>query len=171
MREQPTYVIFTQKRKRALVLAVLILTTALVVVVVATQLYKPPYNPPPFETDAVAGRPEPPDNYGYSEINAAGNFRFGLASVMYQQENGSLRIYFTNPEENVAYLMCEVVDQEGKVLYKSGLLRPGEHLVSLNPVKKLENKAMRIEIKIYALDPEYYYSIGTVTLDNTLQPY
>jgi acylphosphatase len=129
------------------------------------------YKPPPFELSAVAGMPAPPEGFGYSEIDAMGSFTFGLAGVIYQQEDGSLRIYFANPEKNEAYMMCEVVGPDGNTLYKSGLLRPGEYVASLNPVIKLENKAVNVEVKVYALDPEQFYSIGTVTLDNVLQAY
>jgi hypothetical protein len=130
-----------------------------------------PYKPPPFETKAIVGFPEPPESFSYSEINAAGIFTFGMAGAMYQQEDGSLQVYFTNPEENEPYLMCEVVDKEGKTMYKSGLLRPGEYVISLYPVRKLENAVTNIEINVYGLDPEHYYSAGTITLDNILQPY
>jgi hypothetical protein len=158
-------------RKKALLFAVIFITAALTASVVFIFRYQPPYTPPPFESGAMAGIPEPPEGFGYGEIDAMGSFAFGLAGVMYQQEDGSLRLYFTNPEENEAYLMCEIVDTAGKTLYKSGLIRPGEYVISLYPVAKQENKAVNIEVKIYAFDPEFYYSLGTVTLDNILQPY
>ena len=169
MREQPTNQ--GSKRMQIATLSAIILTVALAVAVVFTVLYQPSYKPPPFESGAVSGKPEAPASFGYGEIDAAGSFAFGLAGVMYQQEDGSLRIYFSNPEENEAYLMCEVAEMSGKALYRSGLLRPGEHVVSLNPETKLDNEAINIEVKVYALDPEHYYSLGTVTLDNILQPY
>jgi acylphosphatase len=152
-------------------LAAAILTLSLAATTIYMFQYKQPYKPPPFEPEAIVGAPEPPKDFGYSEIDASGSFRFGIAGVMYQQEDGSLRVYFNNPEENKAYLMCEVADISGNTLYKSGLLRPGEYVVSLNPVKTLENVAVKIEVKIYAFDPKQYYSVGTVTLDNILQPY
>ena len=153
------------------VLSAIILSTALAAAAVFLALYTPPYTPPPFEPGAVAGVPEPPEGFRYSEIDAMGSFTFGLSGVLYQQEDGSLRVYFTNPEANEINLICEIIDLDGKTLYKSGLLRPGEHVVSLYPVRELENIAIKTEIKIYALEPEHYYSIGTVTLDNVLQPY
>jgi len=174
MREQPMHVKTGSKRMRVFILTVTILTAVLAIAVTAvvfTSLYKPSYKPPPFEQGAVAGMPEAPDSYGYGKIDAMGNFTFWIASVMYRQEDGSIRVYFTNPADNEEFLLCEVVDHEGNTLYKSGLLRPGEHVVSLNPVKKLENEAIKVEVKVYALDSEHFYSAGTVTLDNTLQPY
>lgn len=171
MREQPTEVTTGFRKRRVLIFAVVIITVILAAAVLFVALYQPSYKPPPFETNAVEGKPKPPESFGYSILKAAGSFSFGLVGVMYQQEDGSLRVYFTNPEENEAYLMCEVVSFDGNTLYKSGLLRPGEYIVSLDPVRKLDNEAVNIVIKIYALDLEHYYSIGTVTLDNILQPY
>jgi len=170
MREQPTRINSGSKRARVWVITAVILITALAAATFAAS-YQPPYKPSPFEPDAVAGKPEPPENFGYSEIDAAGRFTFGLAGVMYRQEDGSLRVYFSNPEESEAYLMCEIIDPKGATLYRSGLLRPGEYVVSLYPVTKPNHEAVNIEIKVYALDPEHYYSIGMVTLDNILQLY
>jgi len=171
MREQPTQVQTGSIRARALVFIVIFLVAACTAAVVFAMLYQQPYKPPPFEPQAATGNPDPPESLGYSIIDAMRTFSFGLAGVMYQQEDNSLQIYFTNPEDNVAYLMCEIVDPGGKTLYRSGLLRPGEYVINLYPVTKLENEAVNIDVKIYALDPEHYYSIGTVTLDNILQPY
>jgi len=160
---------------RVIKLATVTLTITLAAAVVFIALKQPPpiphYEPPPFEQDAITGIPEVPVNFGYSELDAMGNFTFGIAGVMYQQADGSLNAYFNNPIENVVYLMCEIVSPEGKTLYKSGLLRPGEYVASLNPQSELKNEAVPIEIRIYALEPEHYYSLGTITLDNILQPY
>ena len=171
MRKQPTRVRTGATRAKVLLSAAILLTIALAGAVALAARYQPPYKPPQFELSAASGMPAPPEGYDYVEIDAMGSFTFGLAGVLYQQEDGSLRIYFTNLKENESYLMCEVVDTADETLYKSGLLRPDEHVVSLYPVKSLENKAINIEVKIRALDPEQFYSIGTVTLDNVLQPY
>ena len=171
MREQPTHVKAVASQNPALVLTAIVLTVALTAALILALTYQKPYQPPPFEPEAVMGAPNPPESFDYGEIDAAGKFAFGIAGTLYRQEDGSLRIYFSNPETNEAYLMCEVADSGGKALYKSGLLRPGEHVVSLYPITKMKNVAVNIEVRVYALDPEHYYSMGTVTLDNILQPY
>lgn len=93
------------------------------------------------------------------------------AGTIYQQADGALELYLTSPEENEAYLLCEVTDIEGKTLYRSGLLRPGEYVERLDSLTALENKAIEIAVNIYAFEPETFYSIGTVTLKNVLQAY
>ena len=173
LREQPVHVQTGDNKKKILLIVIILFSVALAAAAAAyAMLYQPSYRPPPFEPGAAAGTPAPPEGFGYGEIDAMGSFKFGLAGVMYQQEDGALRIYFTNPEENEAYLMCEVADPGGAALYRSGLLRPGEYVESLRPARKRpENEAISVEVKIYALDPEHYYSVGMVTLDNVLQPY
>ena len=170
MRKQPTRVITGAARKYIIISAFVLLAGISAVSVIFAALYEPPYIAPPFEPAAVRGVPNPPDNMRYSDINAAGRFTFWLAGTAYQQADGSLYLYLTNPEENEVYLMCRVTDKNGAELYRSGLLRPGEYVERLELLKKLENEALDIKIYIYALDPDNFYSVGTVTLDNILQP-
>lgn len=143
-------------------------------VVIAALLYRafnPPYTPPPFETMAVAGVPTPPENLGYGEISSEGGFTFSIAGTMYQQQDGSLLVYFTNPQHSEANLQCEILNEDGTVLYKSGVIRPGEYVERLQPLEKLQNKATKIEVNVYAFAPETWYSKGTINLQNILQPY
>ena len=90
---------------------------------------------------------------------------------MYQQEDGSLIIYLTNPETNDVNILCEIKDEEGNVIYKSGVIQPGEYLESLYPLQELVNQAMPIEINIYGYEKESWYSRGTILMENILQPY
>jgi hypothetical protein len=170
MREQPMRVRTGALRAITPVCAVILLTAALGVAAIFLFLYERPYSPPPYEPEAITGVPEPPENFRYSKIDVMGSFIFGIAGTTYQQEDGSLKIFFANPEENEAYLLCEVISADGVALYKSGLLRPGEYVERLRPLIGLKNEAIRIEIYIYALEPDTFYSVGMVTLDNILQP-
>lgn len=131
----------------------------------------PPYTPPPFETAAVAGVPAPPENMGYGEISADGGFAFSIAGTMYQQEDGSLLVYFTNPQHSEANLQCEILDETGAILYKSGVIRPGEYVERLQPLVKLQNEATNVELNVYAFEPDTWHSKGTINLQNILQPY
>jgi hypothetical protein len=174
MREQPTILYTGAARKRVLVIAAAVL--ALAVSAAALFLFLPeklrPYEPPPFETQAARGTPSPGENFGYSQISdRRGIFIVRIASVLYQQEDGSLKIFFTNPLENDVYLLCDIKTAKGDVLYKSGLLRPGEYLESVYPVTEIKNEAVNVEVNVYALNPEDFTSEGTISMDNILQPY
>jgi hypothetical protein len=171
MREQPTRIITGTVIRQVVIFAIIAVTVLLALAVMFVIKYEPPYQPPPFELNAVQGVPNPPENMGYSDVDAMGKFIFWLASTMYQQKDRSLCLYLTNPQENEVYIMCRIVDEKDKTLYKSGLIRPGEYVERLYPIKKIKNKAVNIEVNIYAFDPENFQSVGTVTLDNILQPY
>ena len=158
-------------RKRALVLIVASTTLLLATAVVYLILHEPPYKPPPLEKNAVQGVPNPAENLRYKELEAP-FFKFGIATTTYQQKDGSLQIYLANHTDNEAYIMCEVVDVENdRILYRSGLLRPGEYVKTLSPLKRIKNEAINIEIFVYALDMEDYMSIGQISIDNVLQPH
>ena len=171
MREQPLRVQTHAARKQAALLASSLTMAVLSAAIVFAVLYQPTYMPPHFESGAVAGFPNPPEKLKYSKFDAMDTFMFMIAGVMVRQKDGSLLVYLTNPQENYAYLMCEIVDSNDKTLYKSGLLRPGEYVANLHPIVNPDNKVADIRIHIYALEPERFISIGTVTLINTLQPY
>jgi len=172
MREQFTRVKTGAVRKRVAAFTAGSIALLLIAAVIYILIYKPPYQPPPLESNAVAGVPAAPDNARYGTIDAAGKFKVGVAGVMHRQEDGSLNLYFANSEENNAYLMCEIVDTDSKEpLYRSGLLRPGEYVESLQPLRKITNEAVKVEIYVYALGLDDYISAGEITLENTLQPY
>lgn len=169
MREQTTHV-HTGAVKRILV-PVLAVALAVAIAALGYRALHPPYTPPSFEPTAVAGVPTPPENMGYGEISAEGGFAFSIAGTMYQQEDGSLLIYFTNPQYSEANLQCEIMNENGDILYKSGVLRPGEYVERLQPQTELKNEATKIELNVYAFAPDTWYSKGTINLQNVLQPY
>lgn len=129
------------------------------------------YTPPPFETQAKTGVPEPEERYGYSDISAENGISFSIVGTMYQQEDSSVVLFFTNPETSESNMLCEICDESGKVIYRSGVLRPGEYIERLTPLESIENVAMKIELNVYAFEPETWYSKGTVSLSNMLQPW
>lgn len=169
MREQGTRVKTGAVRKMMLAAAALVLAAA--ALTGGYRLMNPPYVPPAFDPAAVSGVPAPPENMGYGEISAQGGFSFSIAGTMYQQEDGSLALYLTNPAAGGINLMCEVANDHGEIIYKSGVLRPGEYVEKLQPLRKLPNEAMKIEVSVYAFEPETWYSRGTIALANILQPY
>ncbi|MDD3193900.1 MAG: hypothetical protein PHE47_08700 [Oscillospiraceae bacterium] len=130
--------------------------------------YQPPYQPPAYEPAVQVGVPDPPEGMGYGQISAENGFSFWVAGAMYQQEDGSLLVYLTNPADSVCNILCEITDQDGHTLYRSGALRPGEFVERLYPLKQMENTTIEIQMNVYAFEPETWFSVGTITLNNTL---
>ena len=87
---------------------------------------------------------------------------------MYQQEDGSLLVYFTNPQSSDANLMCEIQNENGETIYKSGVIRPGEYIERLEPLAELSDEAIKIELYVYAFEPDTWYSKGTINLSNKM---
>jgi len=171
VRAQPTKLQTGTGRKRLLLFSAAALILLLAAGIVYIKNDEPPYRPPLWEENAVNGVPEPEESLNYGTIETDGGLIFALAGTMYQQEDGSLLLYFTNPEDSGVLMMCEIRGEGGKVLYQSGMLSPGQYVERLYPQCKLKNEAMKIEMKVYGFEPETYYSMGTVTLENTLQPW
>jgi hypothetical protein len=171
MREQPVKVRTGAVRRVIFLWAVILIMAAMITAVVYFLLYKPPYTPPPYELNAVRGNPEPPKDALFSFLNAE-KFIIGIAGNMIKDESGSLILFFANPEENEVYLLCEIFDSDGKLLCRSGLLRPGEYVEKLPLSEDIRpGTEISVEINIYALEPKDFHSIGTVTLENVLRLY
>jgi hypothetical protein len=130
-----------------------------------------PYEPPPFEQDAVIGVPIPPDNMAYNPVAAEGGYAFSMASNLYQQENGDLCLYFTDPGDAGVWMMCEVVSASYGTMYRSGVLRPGEYVERLTKLSGFPNEPIEVEIRVYGFEPDTYQSKGTVYLKTILQPW
>ena len=170
LRKQPVRVKTHSTRKKAVITITAVITAALVAAIVIVAGYQPSYRPPPFEPSAVTGVPQPPESVMHTGFDAGG-FTFMIAGNKQLQEDGSVRIYLTNPPENEVYLMCEIVDTCGNTLYRSGLLRPGEYVAELPAVESERpvNETVDILIHVYALEQDGFFSAGTVTLGNVLQ--
>jgi len=171
MRAQTTRIRTGAVIKRILTAAAVLVVAAIAAAICHTIFYAPPYLPPPFETSAQTGTPKPPENMGYGRIDAENGFYFSTVGTIYQQEDRSLLIYLTNHGDSGVWLMCEIADENGNTLYKSGVLRQGEYVERLYPERKFANEAIKVEMRIYGFEPETYHSVGSVFLNNTLQPW
>lgn len=158
-------------RKISLIIGLVVLATLCVWLFLFGSKYSPTFTPPDVDPTAQVGVPTPPETMSYSGIEAQQAFKFYVAGTMFQQQDGSVLVYFTNPEDSGVNLLCEILDKDGTVLYTSGLIESGHYIEKLTPVKKLKNEAIPIDMKVYAYEPETYYSKGVITLGNTLQPW
>ena len=155
-------------RRGGAVIAVIILAILAVVIYGINIKYRPPEH----EAHATSGKPEVDESFLYRTIESDFGYSFAMAANLYRQEDGSVRIFLTNPSENDFYLMCEVYDMDtAELYYKSGLLSPGEYVDSLKPEGDFENVFHNISVKVYALDMEDYTSEGTTELNLALQPW
>lgn len=173
MRDQMAAAPGTKRRTVIIIiLAVAIVALACVAVFMVVERQKSvEYVPPSFEAAAVEGTPTPPETLGYSTFETQNGWSVGLCGNIYQQEDGALKLYLTNPDLSGALLMAEVVDKSGNVYYKSGLLKENEYVESLPLLYQKVGTATDVSIKVYAFEPGTYYSQGVITIENILQPY
>lgn len=128
------------------------------------------YIPPKFEKNVLEGIPKPDAHFMYGTIETDYGFTFSMATNIYQQEDGSVFVYFTNYEDNNVSMMCEIVNEEtGETYYKSGVITPGQYMEKLLPVKEFPNEAFNAQIMIYSFEEGTWYSGGTVEIAATVQ--
>lgn len=147
--------------------------TALVFVVCASltawMLYdKAQYKPPAFEENVAEGLPQLSEeekvNYGYSPLNLSEKISVYVCGTP-RLDAESVDLYVTNPEENNAWIMCEIFSSDGESIGKSGIIKQGLYLKSLNKTKQILDDD-KLTVKIYFFEPDTYYSAGqTITLN------
>lgn len=173
MRGQPTKVQTGRGKRIAIFLtsiAVLIGVIAIVwMEMVPNMLSKDKFVAPPFDANALSGEPKPAKEFGYDTVQAVDSFRFMLDSSLWQQEDSSVFVHFTNPEDTNIWMMVEIVDENNQSLYKSGMIKNGEYVEKLEPLTDLSDEPYNITILVYGFEPQTYYSMGIVKLSTVLQ--
>ena len=147
-----------------------VLAVLAVVMIVALCLPKggtAEFTPPPFEENAVSGVPEVPENLGYSSPYKEGMaYRFSVCgNVTAEGENAV--VYLTNPAENSVWLKLRVLDESGKMLGETGLIRPGEYVRCVK-LSSVPPAGAKITLKIMGYEPETYHSAGSATLSTVM---
>ncbi|MDO4325949.1 MAG: hypothetical protein Q4E24_07940 [bacterium] len=184
----------TRKQKKRLLLPALaaacILSLAVMVyaliVTGKTGKEQTAFIPPPFEQSAVKGTPEVKPGtsigdrlkgLGYSNLDAV-DYQVAICGAPVI-EDGKAILYLTNPETNQVWIKVRLLDDSGRVLGESGLLRPGEYAESIAldmeaveaaqaAVNDAEGVGIPITLRIMAYEPETYHSAGAVSLSTTL---
>ncbi len=120
--------------------------------------------PPAFESEAIKGVPEVPSNLGYAELYQEGMaYRVGVCGMV-QADEGEAVLFFTNHQENEAWLKVRLLDEQGNLLGESGLLKPGEYLRAVKLERAIPSGA-QIKLHVMGYQPETYHSIGAVTIN------
>ncbi len=159
-----------ERNRRRIIIPIVAILTALIVAAI-TYILVASFSPPEHDKNAIVGVPNPDESYMYGSVTTEYGYGLSMAANLYQQEDGSVNVYFTNPEENEAYLRCQIIDSAtSKVLYTSGYIKPGEYIESL-PKGKAKNQAYDVTVKIYAYTEETFTSEGTCELELVLQPW
>lgn len=166
-REQILYSKMEYKRNRIRVPILVLIGMAILVGVIFNLAFG--YRPPTHDSRAVAGVPQPDESFMYGSGQGKHDYYFKMAGNLYQQENGDLYVYFTNPSENNVRLRLEIMDQlTGNTLYNTGYIEPGEYIEKLH--ESISNQYYDVIAKIYGYE-ENFTSAGTTEVELKLQPW
>ena len=131
------------------------------------------YYPPSIDKAAKEGTPPATAVQGFDVSNISfGGLSFGMASVIYRQADGAVKIFLTNPNDSGADLLCEIKDADSeKTLFKSGRIKEGQYLERIRTKGGWQNVATPVKIYVYAIDSVTKYSKGTIEFETILQPW
>ncbi len=158
-------------KNKNLIIAAAICVLALAVMVVALahpteKTSVAEFTPPAFDVAAVKGVPD------VAEPSWTQIYREGMAFSAHVCGNvvvngDSADIYFTNDEGNSVWMKLRILDQNGKMIAETGLVKPGEYVKSI-AFDKIPAKGEKIKMKIMAYEPDTYHSAGAVALNTTV---
>ena len=145
------------------VLTIIALVVMILAIVTLRKPQKGDFVPPAFECMTVQGVPDVPGELDYSSPYHDGMaYHFSVCGYVTMDGNHAV-VYFTNAEENDVYLKLRVLDDRGKMLGETGLLKPGEYVKDVELDTAL-SKGTGIKLKIMSYEPDTYMSAGSVIL-------
>lgn len=127
----------------------------------------PQFIPPEFDPSAQVGEPTPDIDLGYTTVNVEQGFAIKLCGRLFVKNN-SVDIYLTNPASNDLWMMTELQDENGKVLAKSGIIKPGEYIKAITLLKNVTAEKTNVKIVVIGYAPDTYASRGTVGMKTEL---
>ena len=127
----------------------------------------PEFRPPGFDPAVQSGEPTPDIDLGYTAVNVQEGFDIKLCGRLFAQNN-AVDIYLTNPASNTVWMMTELQDENGRVIAKSGIIKPGEYVQSVALLKNVTEAETKVKIVVIGYVPETYGSRGTVGMKTLL---
>lgn len=149
--------------------AIICLATIIALAVVVGIKFTPKqgeFVAPPFDSAAVVGTPEVPDGLGWSELDAKGFYYVSVCGEV-KLDKDSADVWFTNPEKNDVWMKLRILDENGKVLAETGLIRPGEYVQTVY-FDKPPRVGDAITLRVMAYEPDTYTSAGAVSLETVI---
>ena len=124
------------------------------------------FTPPPFDAAVVRGKPEAPEELGWSEMQIRDGLTASVCGVL-NEADGKVAVWLYNHADSDCWIKLRMLDSEGNILGETGLLKPGEYVQYLN-LDTVPKKNTTVVLKLMAYQPETYYSGGSLGLETTL---
>ena len=125
------------------------------------------FTPPAFESSAVSGSLELPEDVTCTPVQVSDGYEFSICGQPVLEED-RLMIYFTSQKDNTVWLRLRICASDGTILGESGVLRPGESLPSV-PLNQECATGQEITIKVMGYTPDTWHSAGVAELNTKLQ--
>lgn len=153
-----------RNRVIAVLSALCILSLSVMVLVLNREPRTGEFIQPPFEPAAQTGMPEVPEGLGYQQLDAQ-VFQVALCGELHVRD-GAAEVWFTNPDSNRVWLKLRVLDEEGRILGETGLLRPGEYVRQVALTEA--GPGTPVALKVMAYEPETCHSAGAMTFSTRI---
>ena len=119
------------------------------------------FTPPAFDPAAQSGIPDAPPSYSMLELKETAVISM-CANI--SLENNAAQVFFTSHEGNQGWMKIKLLDDQGKLLGESGLVRPGEYLQAVT-LAQVPKEAGLISAKILIYEPDTYLSLGSASVE------
>lgn len=158
-------------KNKGLIAAAALCLAAVIAMVFALTRGAPEKKPvkfkaPDFDKNAITGTPTVEDESWMPIYKDGMDFSAHVCGRVLIN-NKAADLYFTNDEGNSVWMKLRIMDENGKILGETGLIKPGQYVksVGFNTVPAVGTK---IKMKIMTYQPETYYSAGAVTLNTVI---
>lgn len=160
------------RNKRALVVMSVICATAIMVMamvlITTTKQEAVKFVPPEFDKTAQTGVPDVPKNLGWSKLYREGmTYTAWICGNLYVKDS-SCEVYFANDKSNDKWMKLRMMNEKGRILGETGIIRPGEYVRSIKLDKPLAS-GTKIKLKIMGYEKDTYYSAGSVVLNTVIK--
>lgn len=122
---------------------------------------------PAFDSSVEEGIPEV-DNASYTEVYMEGMSFRAYVCALFSVEDGTAQVYFTNLEENEAWLRLRIWNQDGEVVAETGIIKPGEYVEMITFTQEVSS-GEGITLEMMSYEEETYQSLGSVQLNTILE--
>lgn len=117
---------------------------------------------PEFEAGAIEGTPEVGEAYAYSTLTVTDNYLIKVCGVPLITGN-QLHLNITNPKGNYVWFRVEVLNSEGELIGKTGVIKTNEYVPTIELSKTL-NENSKVTVRIIGYTPHTWHSAGNVNL-------
>ena len=142
------------------ILAILLFVGATVGVYMATRPNIVDH--PEFEAGAVEGAPTVGEAYAYSTLTVSDTCLIKVCGVP-KVTGKQLHLNITNPKGNYVWFRAEVLNGDGEIIGKTGVIKTNEH-VPVMELSEVLNETSKITVRIIGYTPHTWHSAGNVNL-------